>query len=70
MLEGGGTRILSAYGQWKGPGHNGILIEGDVYWMVYHAYDSNQIGIPKLRMESISWDSEGWPGLASQSQGS
>ena len=27
LTEGGGTLILSAYGQWKGPGHNGMLIE-------------------------------------------
>lgn len=68
LTEGGGTRLLSAYGQWKGPGHNGILVENGTYWIVYHAYDANQIGIPKLRIESISWDSEGWPSLPSQTQ--
>ena len=67
LTKGGGTPLLAEYGQWKGPGHNGILIEDGVYWMVYHAYDANQIGIPKLRIESISWDAEGWPTLASQS---
>ena len=66
LLEGGGTLILDAYDRWKGPGHNGILIEDGVYWMVYHAYDANQIGIPKLRIESIGWDAEGWPSLPSQ----
>lgn len=68
LIEGGGTLILSEYGQWKGPGHNGVFIEDDIYWMVYHAYDSNQIGVPKLRIESIGWDSEGWPVLSSQTQ--
>jgi arabinan endo-1,5-alpha-L-arabinosidase len=66
MLKGGGTLILSAYGQWKGPGHNGMLIENGIYWMVYHAYDADQVGIPKLRIESISWDEAGWPNLGSQ----
>jgi len=66
LTEGGGTLILSAYGQWKGPGHNGILLEDGTYWMVYHAYDAKQIGIPKLRIESITWDSNGWPSLPSQ----
>ena len=66
LTEGGGTLILSAYGQWKGPGHNGILVEDGVYWMIYHAYDSKQIGIPKLRIESVSWDADGWPSLPSQ----
>ena len=68
LTEGGGTLILSAYSQWKGPGHNGILVEDGVYWMVYHAYDANQMGIPKLRIESISWDADGWPSLPSQVQ--
>jgi len=68
LTEGGGTLILSEYGQWKGPGHNGMLIEDGVYWMVYHAYDSKQIGIPKLRIESIAWTADGWPTLPSQTQ--
>jgi len=68
LTEGGGTLVLSAYGQWKGPGHNGMLLEEDAYWMVYHAYDSKQIGVPKLRIESLSWDAEGWPSLPSQIQ--
>jgi len=66
MTEGGGTLILSEYGQWKGPGHNGLLVEDGVYWMVYHAYDAKQIGVPKLRIESLNWDAEGWPSLPSQ----
>ena len=69
LTEGGGTLLLSAYGQWKGPGHNGILLEDDVFWMVYHAYDAKQIGIPKLRIESLGWDANGWPVLPSQAQG-
>lgn len=68
LTDGGGTLILSTYGQWKGPGHNGMLFEDGIHWMVYHAYDAKQIGIPKLRIESISWDAEGWPSLPSQTQ--
>lgn len=68
LTKGGGTRILSAYDRWKGPGHNGMLVEDGIYWMVYHAYDAKQIGIPKLRIESIAWDVDGWPSLPSQTQ--
>ena len=68
MTEGGGTLILSAYGQWKGPGHNGMLVKNGTYWMVYHAYDARQIGIPKLRIESIIWNPDGWPRLPSQTR--
>ncbi len=66
LSEGGGTLILSEYGQWKGPGHNAVFTEDGIDWMVYHAYDARQIGVPKLRMESIIWDDEEWPSLPSQ----
>lgn len=68
LLEGGGTLILSEYGQWKGTGHNGMLIEENDYYIVYHAYDSNQNGIPKLRIELLGWDADGWPVLVSQQE--
>ena len=68
LTEGGGTLILSEYGQWKGPGHNGLFVEDGTYWIVYHSYDANQIGIPKLRIESLSWDAAGWPSLPSQTE--
>ncbi len=66
LTEGGGTTILREYSQWKGPGHNAVFGEDGIDWMVYHAYDAQQIGVPKLRMESIVWDEEGWPTLPSQ----
>lgn len=66
LLAGGGTLLLSAYGQWRGPGHNGIYREDGVDWIVYHAYDAKQVGIPKLRIEALGWDAAGWPYLASQ----
>ena len=68
LTEGGGTRILSEYGRWKGPGHNGILLEDGTYWIVYHAYDANKSGISNLRIESLSWDADGWPSLPSQTR--
>ena len=68
LKEGGGTLILTEYGQWKGPGHNGMLIQEDVFWMVYHAYDAQQIGVPKMRIEFLNWDADGWPSLPSQTQ--
>ena len=66
LLEGGGTPLLAAYGQWRGPGHNGIYQDGETFWIVYHAYDAQEVGIPKLRIETLGWDAEGWPFLASQ----
>jgi len=37
-------------------------------WIVYHAYDAQQFSIPKLRIETLGWDAEGWPFLASQAK--
>lgn len=66
MLEGGGTLIAERKGRWAGPGHNGILIEEGVYWIVYHAYDGQGGGISKLRIEPLRWSDDGWPSLPSQ----
>ncbi len=61
MLQGGGTKILSSYDRWRGPGHNGIFQGNGVYWLVYHAYDALEVGVPKLRIEALTWDAEQWP---------
>lgn len=69
MAEGGGTQLISSYGQWHGPGHNGIFQENDTYWIVYHAYDALEVGIPKLRIEALTWDAVGWPHAPSAALG-
>jgi arabinan endo-1,5-alpha-L-arabinosidase len=61
MLAGGGTRLIATYGQWHGPGHNGIFEENGTDWIVYHAYDALEVGVPKLRIEALTWDAAGWP---------
>jgi arabinan endo-1,5-alpha-L-arabinosidase len=61
MLAGGGTRLLSSYDRWHGPGHNGIFQENGTDWLVYHAYDALEVGVPKLRIEALTWDGDGWP---------
>ena len=68
MLQGGGTQITGPYDRWRGPGHNGILSENGVDWLVYHAYDANRGGVSKLRIEPITWDAQGWPSVASFAQ--
>jgi arabinan endo-1,5-alpha-L-arabinosidase len=65
MLQGGGTQITGSYGNWRGPGHNGIFSANGIDWLVYHAYDADESGISKLRIEPIQWDDDGWPHVAS-----
>jgi arabinan endo-1,5-alpha-L-arabinosidase len=60
MLEGGGTTMLSANGQWLGPGGESILLrhrEPDL--IVFHAYD-HVTGKSSLQLSTISWKN-GWP---------
>lgn len=61
MLDGGGTRVVWGEGRWRGPGHNAILHDGRTDWLVYHAYDAEDRGIPKLRIEKMRWSPDGWP---------
>ena len=61
MLLGGGSLVLSAYGQWRGPGHCAVLLEGDSSWLVYHAYDIENNGTSTLRISGLGWDEDGWP---------
>jgi len=61
MLDGGGTLVLSGSGRWRGPGHNSIYRENGTDWLVYHAYDAEDNGLSKLRVESLQWDAAGWP---------
>ncbi len=60
LLRGGGSLVLQAGGDWVGPGHNAILIDGTRAYNVYHAYAAAN-GASQLRISELVWDSEGWP---------
>lgn len=62
MTRGGGTLLVAGAGRWRGPGHNAVLQrEADADRIIYHAYDAEDGGVPKLRIESLVWDAAGWP---------
>lgn len=63
MTEGGGTKILEGGARWKGPGHEAVLRDGKDDYLVYHAYDAQDKGAPKLHIAKIAWDREGWPSV-------
>jgi len=60
LLDGGGTLLLQAGGDWVGPGHNAVLIDGTRAYNVYHAYAATN-GASQLRISELVWDGEGWP---------
>ncbi|HEX4769362.1 MAG TPA: family 43 glycosylhydrolase [Bryobacteraceae bacterium] len=63
MMERGGTRLTTGTSLWRGPGHEGILLQPvgpDL--MVFHAYDA-ATGRPSLEISTLTWD-RGWPQVA------
>ena len=60
MKSGGGSLVLDAAGDWVGPGHNAVLIDGTRAYNVYHAYAAAS-GASQLRISELVWDGEGWP---------
>jgi arabinan endo-1,5-alpha-L-arabinosidase len=61
LTQGGGTPVLAGGKRWRGTGHNAIFTDNDTYWLVYHAYDADEVGAAKLRIEALGWDDAGWP---------
>ena len=62
MLDGGGTLLKEGGARWKGPGHNAVFRHDDTDYLVYHAYDAEDVGRPYLRLELLFWE-KGWPRL-------
>ncbi|MFB6845211.1 arabinan endo-1,5-alpha-L-arabinosidase [Streptomyces sp. NPDC056373] len=60
LMNNGGTPVLESHGNVIGPGGQSILkdTEGDL--IVYHYYDGNAGGTPKLGINLLNWSS-GWP---------
>jgi arabinan endo-1,5-alpha-L-arabinosidase len=66
LTAGGGTQVTFPSERWKGPGHNSILQENGVEYIVYHAYDARLQGAATLRIDPLVWDDEGWPSIEGQ----
>ena len=61
MAAGGGSIVLEGDNKdWYGVGHNAVVSEGGVDWMVFHGYDGHDRGRSKLRIERLGWE-DGWP---------
>lgn len=59
LMDGGGSLLLAGAGRWAGPGHQDVV--GDT--MVWHAYDREDGGRPKLQQGRLRWSADGWPAL-------
>jgi arabinan endo-1,5-alpha-L-arabinosidase len=61
MLEGGGTQVVRATTRYRGPGHNAVIFSDSRAYNVFHAYDAEDGGRPKLRVAELAWDDQDWP---------
>ena len=64
MREGGGTLVLAGDADWHGVGHNAVYSFDGKDYMVFHGYDAADEGKSKLRIEELTWSSDGWPEVA------
>jgi arabinan endo-1,5-alpha-L-arabinosidase len=61
MARGGGRLVLEGNEGWHGVGHNAIIKIDSQEHLVFHGYDANDRGRPKLLIKKINWDRDGWP---------
>lgn len=60
MTNNGGTPVLESHGRYIGPGGQSIMSDVDGDLIVYHYYDGQDNGTPKLGINLLDWSS-GWP---------
>ena len=63
MLEGGGTELVKTSGRYRGPGGQEVFLREGAPWLVFHYYDRDQGGMPKLYLAPLIWSAEGWPAI-------
>jgi arabinan endo-1,5-alpha-L-arabinosidase len=61
MTFGGGSLVIEGDENWAGVGHNSAYTFDGKDYLIFHGYDKNDNGRPKLIIREILWDMEGWP---------
>jgi arabinan endo-1,5-alpha-L-arabinosidase len=65
-LNGGSLVVQGDNKEWFGAGHNAVCKLNGKYYIVYHGYDAKDKGKPKLIIDELEWDNEGWPKVMSK----
>ncbi len=63
MASGGGTILLQGDENWYGVGHNATYNFNGTDYIIFHGYDANDDGKPKLIIKKLTWDKNGWPAV-------
>ncbi len=61
LSNGGGTILISNHSYVYGPGGESAIDIGGQAYLVYHYYDGNNNGAPKLGLNKMYFDAAGWP---------
>ena len=61
MMKDAGTPLLDSDGAFIGPGHAGVLVQGERFLLSMHFYDGTHNGQSMLAIRELKWDTEGWP---------
>lgn len=63
LAAGGGTLLLEGNAAWAGVGHNSVYTFDGKDYLVFHAYESGDEGLQKLKIAELSWDAADWPAV-------
>jgi len=61
MLEGGGSAVVTGNERYPGVGHCGVYEFDGKDYIIFHGYDADKNGRPRLLINEIHWDENGWP---------
>lgn len=64
LRERGGRLVIGTQGDFIGPGHATVVIDGDQQWLAMHFYDGTRGGAPTLALRRLEWTDDGWPRVA------
>lgn len=66
MTDGGGTLVLANNDNWRGTGHNSVILSTKGEFIVHHTYDTCNLDKHRiLQIRPMYWTEDGWP-LAGQ----
>ncbi|MBR0551924.1 family 43 glycosylhydrolase [Stakelama marina] len=63
LRDGGGTILVSTHDYVVGPGGESVRDVNGKLKLVYHFYDARANGAPKLGLNDLAFDGDGWPYL-------